>query len=88
MADTDHTFHAAPPKLLDDVRKVLRLHHYSLHTERAYIEWIVRFVRFHAMRSRDDLFPAEPQIEAFLTHLAIVSGTILAEGVSGEGNIR
>jgi integron integrase len=71
MADTDHTFHAAPPKLLDDVRTVLRLHHYSLHTERAYIEWIVRFVRFHAMRSRDDLFPAEPQIEAFLTDLAI-----------------
>ena len=35
------------------------------------MEWIVRFVRFHAMRSRDDLFPAEPKIEAFLTDLAI-----------------
>jgi hypothetical protein len=33
------------PKLLDEVRKVLRLHHYSTHTERAYVEWIVRFVR-------------------------------------------
>ena len=38
MADTPHP---APPKLLDDVRKVLRLHHYSIHTERAYMEWIV-----------------------------------------------
>jgi len=46
------------PKLLDEVRQVLRLHHYSIHTERSYVEWIVRFVRFHGMRSRKDLFPA------------------------------
>jgi integron integrase len=60
-----------PPKLLDEVRQVLRLHHYSIHTERSYVEWIVRFVRFHGMRSRADLFPAEPKIEAFLTDLAV-----------------
>jgi len=47
------------PKLLHEVRTVLRLHHYSIHTERSYVDWIVRFVRFHAMRSRQDLFPAE-----------------------------
>ncbi len=60
-----------PPKLLDEVRKVLRLHHYSMHTERSYVDWIVRFVRFYGMRSREDLFPAEPKIEAFLTDLAV-----------------
>ena len=60
-----------PPKLLDQVRQVLRLHHYSIHTERAYLEWIVRYVRFHRMRSRDDLLPPEPKIEAFLTDLAV-----------------
>jgi Phage integrase, N-terminal SAM-like domain len=60
-----------PPKLLDEVRQVLRLHHYSIHTERSYVEWIVRFVRFHGMRSRADLFPPEPQIESFLTDLAV-----------------
>ena len=59
------------PKLLDDVRQVLRLHHSSIHTERSYVEWIVRFVRFHRMRSREDLFPAEPKIEAFLMDLAV-----------------
>jgi integron integrase len=59
------------PKLLDEVRKVLRLHHYSIHTERSYVEWIVRFVRFHGMRLRENLFPAEPKIEAFLTDLAV-----------------
>jgi integron integrase len=57
--------------LIEDVRRVLRLHHYSIHTERAYVEWIVRFVRFHRMQSRADLVPAEAKIEAFLTDLAI-----------------
>jgi hypothetical protein len=59
------------PKLLDDVRKVLRLHHYSIHTERSYVDWIVRFIRFHRMRSRKELWPAEPKIESFLTDLAV-----------------
>ncbi len=58
------------PKLLDEVRQVLRLHHDSVHTERSSVEWIVRFVRFHGMRSREDLCPAEPTIESFLTDLA------------------
>lgn len=59
------------PKLLDEVRNVLRLRHYSIHTERSYVEWIVRFIRFHHMRSREELFPAEAKIEAFLTDLAV-----------------
>jgi site-specific recombinase XerD len=42
-----------------------------MHTERSYVEWIVRFVRFHGMRSRKDLSPAEPKIESFLTDLAV-----------------
>ena len=60
-----------PPKLLDEVRQVLRLHHYSIHTERSYVDWIVQFARFHRMHSRQDLIPAESKIEAFLTHLAV-----------------
>ena len=60
-----------PPKLLDEVRRVLRLHRYSIHTERASVEGIVRFVRVHGRRSRDHLFPAEPMIESFLTDLAV-----------------
>ena len=66
-----HTTPSQHPKLLDEVRNILRLQHYSIHTERSYVEWIVRFVRFHDMRSREDLFPAEPKIEAFLTDLAV-----------------
>src|SRR5262245_20964361 len=59
------------PTLLEEVRRVLRLQHYSIHTERSYVEWIRRFARFHQMRSRADLFPAAPKIEAFLTDLAM-----------------
>ena len=55
------------PELLDEVRRVLRVHHYSIHTERSYIDWTVKFIRFHRMHCREDLFPPEPKIEAFLT---------------------
>jgi hypothetical protein len=61
MADAQHS---PPPTLIEEVRRVLRLQHYSIHTERSYVEWIRRFARFHQMRSRADLFPAEPKIEA------------------------
>ena len=37
----------------------------------------MRYVRFHGMRSRHDLFPPEPNIEAFLTDLA-VNGNVAA----------
>jgi hypothetical protein len=38
-----------------------------MHTERLDADWIVRFVRFHGIRSRsNNLSPAEPTIEAFL----------------------
>jgi hypothetical protein len=59
------------PKLLDQVRNVLRLHHYSIHTERSHLDWIKRYVHFHQMRCREDLAAGERKIEAFLTDLAV-----------------
>jgi hypothetical protein len=47
-----------PPRLLEEVRRVRLVDHYSMHTERSYIESVVRFVRFHGMRSREALFLA------------------------------
>jgi integrase len=58
-------------KLRAEVRTGLRLHHYSIHTERSYVDWIVRFVRFPGLRSRANLCPAEPKSAAFLTDLAV-----------------
>ena len=33
-------------KLMDEVRQVLRYHHYSYRTEQTYCDWIIRFVKF------------------------------------------
>lgn len=57
------------PKLLDQVRLVLRRKHYSLRTEDTYISWIRQFVQFHQMQHPQALNEAD--IEAFLTHLAV-----------------
>jgi hypothetical protein len=54
-------------KLLDEVKDVMRLKHYSIHTERSYCDWIKRFVMYHKMSSRQDLKGGEQKIESFLT---------------------
>ncbi|ETR65720.1 MAG: integron integrase, partial [Candidatus Magnetoglobus multicellularis str. Araruama] len=56
---------------MDEIRDVMRLHHYSIHTERSYCDWIQRFIHFHNMKSRDELKEGELKIEQFLTHLAV-----------------
>jgi integron integrase len=55
-------------RLVDQVRDVMRLRHYSLRTERTYWDWIERFIRFHGMRHPQEM--GEPEVSAFLTHLA------------------
>lgn len=60
---------AQPPKLLDQVRAALRIKHYSLRTEDAYVNWITRFILFNDKRHPKDMGRAE--IETFLTHLAV-----------------
>ena|SRR5881397_370831 len=62
------------PRLLDQVRSFMRLHHYSIHTERTYLDWIKRYVHFHQMQTREDLAEGERKIEEFLTHLAVSKG--------------
>ena len=58
-----------PPKLLDQVRTVMRRQHYSIRTEETYTQWISRFIRFHKMRHPQEM--DTPEIEAFLNHLAV-----------------
>ena len=58
--------------LLEDVRDTLRRLHYSIHTEKAYCDWILRFVRFHHLQEREALLiESEKKVEDFLTHLAV-----------------
>ncbi len=56
------------PKLLDQVRDVIRRKHFSIRTEQTYIDWIRRFILFHNKRHPREM--GETEITAFLTHLA------------------
>ncbi len=60
---------AAEPRLLDRLRAEIRVRHYSIRTEGAYVDWVRRFVLFHDKRHPRDLGAAE--VAAFLTHLAV-----------------
>lgn len=63
------------PRLLDQVRGKIRLKHYSLRTEQAYVDWIKRFIRHNGKRHPREMGAVE--VEAFLTHLA-VAGRVAA----------
>lgn len=56
-------------KLLDQVRAVMRTQHYSYRTEKTYIEWILRYIRFHGIKHPAEMGAAE--VEAFLSYLAV-----------------
>ena len=56
------------PRLLPSLRSKLRLGHYSLRTEQAYVHWVIRFVRFHGLRHPHQLREAE--VTGFLAWLA------------------
>jgi hypothetical protein len=58
-----------PVKLLDQVRHTLRRKNYALRTEETYTRWIVRFIHFHHLRHPRHM--DTPEIEEFLTHLAV-----------------
>ena len=57
------------PKLLDQVRNKIRIRHYSIRTEKAYLDWIKRYILFHQKKHPEDMGATE--VEAFLTYLAV-----------------
>ena len=60
---------AAPAKLLDQVRAAVRVRHYSIRTEEAYVAWIRRFILFHDKRHPREM--GKQEITKFLTTLAV-----------------
>ncbi len=65
--------------LLTETRDLMRRLHYSIHTERAYCDWITRFVRFHHIQARETLFvEPEKKIEDYLTYLAVQANVAAA----------
>jgi integron integrase len=57
-----------PPKLLDQVRRELRVLHYAYRTERTYLHWIKRYLHFHKMRHPREM--GAPEIKQYISYLA------------------
>ena len=57
------------PKLLEQVRERIRLKHYSIRTEQAYLHWVRDYILFHKKRHPKEMGKSE--VTAFLTHLAV-----------------
>ena len=66
---------ARAPRLMEEVRRRLRVKHYSLRTEQAYLGWIKRFILANGKRHPRAL--GGTQVEAFLTELA-TAGNVAA----------
>ncbi|MDI6770839.1 MAG: integron integrase [Anaerolineales bacterium] len=58
-----------PPKLMEQMSQALRSRHYSPRTEQTYTHWVRQFIFHHHVRHPAEM--AEPEINAFLTHLAV-----------------
>jgi len=57
------------PKLLDRVCLAVRVRHMARSTEKAYVYWCRRYILYHNKRHPLDM--GKPEVEAFLTHLAV-----------------
>lgn len=57
-----------PPRLLDAVRSAIQLRHYSFRTQKAYVDWIRRYIVFHGKRHPRDM--GGDEVRTFLSHLA------------------
>lgn len=67
------------PKLLDQVREVMRLKHLSIRTEKSYTHWIKRFIFFHQKRHPAEM--GEVEIKQF----SIESARLPFPPVGGTG---
>ena len=59
---------AEKPRLVAQVKGRMRARHLSPRTERAYVGWIIRYIRYHGTRHPAELGASE--IISYLTHLA------------------
>lgn len=58
-----------PDKLLDQLRAFMRSRHMAYTTEKLYVSWVLKYIRFHNRKHPSQL--GAEDIEAFLEHLAL-----------------
>jgi len=52
--DNKLKFHPNPNlKLMDQVREVLRYHHYAYRTEQTYCQWILRYIHYFGVKTTE-----------------------------------
>ena len=59
----------AEKRLMERIRDEIRLRHFSIRNEQAYIHWIIKFINYHGKTYPGDM--AEKEVKQFLTHLAV-----------------
>jgi len=61
---------------LNRVKDAIRVRHYSIRTEQAYVDWIRRYILFNNKRHPQEM--SEKEVTAFLTDLAVRGKVALA----------
>jgi hypothetical protein len=59
------TMPMSKPRLPDRLREHVRVLHYSIRTDDAYVNWIRRYILFHGKRHPREM--GQPEVETFLT---------------------
>ena len=54
---------------IEKIRHLMRVQHYAIRTEQAYVDWIRRFILYHGKRHPDEM--GEQEVSQFLTHLVV-----------------
>jgi len=74
-----------PALVMASIQQAIRVKHYSLSTERTYLDWARRFFDYTGNRKGGLLqeTPAAEDIREFLTHLAVERGTFMQKLPSG-----
>ncbi|MCK4622943.1 MAG: phage integrase N-terminal SAM-like domain-containing protein [Desulfuromonadales bacterium] len=63
-------FHPNPDlKLMDQVREVLRYHHYAYRTEQSCCQWVLRYIRYHRGNTTHPAKLHASDVERFLSDL-------------------
>jgi len=58
--------------LLQKMQTLLRRQAYAYATEKTYLDWVGRFIRFHQLKNKQSLLEnAEQKVEVYLTYLAL-----------------
>ncbi len=54
---------------MDQVREVLRYHHYAYRTEQSYCQWVLRYIRYHGDNTTHPAELHASDVERFLSDL-------------------